>query len=75
MLRLIVENPTNRLHLMFATLYLLTSLFTPIYRIGRAITLHKCLIGVSTEDGYIISPSTESYLLLIHIDVVRNLQP
>ena len=47
---------------------------SPIYRIGRAITLYKYLIGISTDNRYIISPLTESFVLLICIDTVRGLQ-
>lgn len=40
----------------------------PIYRIGRVITPYKYLIGISTDNRYIISPLTESSVLLICID-------
>lgn len=41
---------------------------SPIYRIGRVITPYKYLIGFSTDNRYIISLLTESYILLICMD-------
>ena len=38
----------------------------------EGVTLGKCLIGVSTEGRYIISPPTESFLLLIYHSCRKN---